>query len=419
MRPSIRRSIRRHGPAALILLVVLGGGVLLFGPSGDAIEAADRDPETDPFVGITTDGEVIPDLFPIRATGVSTGPVRRAAEAFLEALTPEQVERTTFEADGPEWRMWSNTSGYERLGVSFDEMSEAQREAAFEMIRAGMSARGFEQSRDIMRLNGHLALLLDNHDRYGEFLYWLTVMGEPSETEPWGWQLDGHHLVVNYFVLGDQVVMTPTFMGSEPVIAEEGPYAGTEALQEEQSEALAFMATLTEAQQAVAVLDSVKTGNNALAQAFQDNLVLDYAGLRATELDAAQREGLLDLIALYVGNMAEGHARIRMEEVAEHLDDTWFAWIGEAHPDATFYYRIHSPVVLIEFDHQMPIALPGPRVPNQRHIHSVIRTPNAGDYGKDLLRQHIESRHGDSDAAHTHLHGHTHTHDGGSGDHDP
>ncbi len=45
-------------------------------------------------------------------------------------------------------------------------------------------------------------------------------MGTPSATEPWGWQLDGHHLIINYFVLGDQVVMTPSFFGSEPVIAD-------------------------------------------------------------------------------------------------------------------------------------------------------------------------------------------------------
>jgi hypothetical protein len=56
-----------------------------------------------------------------------------------------------------------------------------------------------------------------------------------------------------------------------------------------------------------------------------------------------------------------------------------------------FYYRIHSPVILIEFDHQNPVGLRGPDVPNlpnREHIHVVIRTPNGNDYGKDLLRQH-------------------------------
>src|SRR5690606_19096584 len=116
--------------------------------------------------------------------------------------------------------------------------------------------------------------------------------------------------------------------------------------------------------------------NNALAQAFRDNLVLDYAGIRATALTPAQRERLLEVVAEYVDNMSEGHARVRMEEVREHLDDTWFAWIGATDEDAVFYYRIQSPVILIEFDHQMPAALEGERVPGRRHVHSVVRTPN-------------------------------------------
>jgi len=404
---------RLVAPGALIPVAVL---VVLLRPGGEESPASQQDPLSAPFVGITTDGEVIPDLFPLRATGVSTEPVRAAAEAFLQGLAPEQLEETTFPVDDLEWRMWSNTSGYQRQGVSFEEMDERQRHLAFEMIRAGLSARGFDEARNIMRLNGHLAWLLDNYERYGEFLYWITVMGEPSETEPWGWQLDGHHLVINYFVLGDQVVMTPTFMGSEPTVAEEGPYGAIEILREEQSEALAFMEALGPDQRAATILETEKTGNNALAQAFRDNLVLDYAGIRATELDPSQREGLLDLIGIYVGNMAEGHARVRMEEVREHLDDTYFAWIGEVHRDAAFYYRIHSPVILIEFDHQLPVALPGPRVPNNRHIHSVVRTPNAGDYGKDLLRQHYEDHWDDPEHGHGHEggagdgHGHDHTH---------
>ncbi|HVL70036.1 MAG TPA: DUF3500 domain-containing protein, partial [Vicinamibacterales bacterium] len=84
-----------------------------------------------------------------------------------------------------------------------------------------------------------------------------------------------------------------------------------------------------------------------------------------------------------------GHARVKMAEVRKHLDDTWFAWVGGTAPDSVFYYRVHSPVILIEFDHQLPIALRNlPRAPNREHIHSVIRTPNGNDYGKDLLRQH-------------------------------
>ena len=94
------------------------------------------------------------------------------------------------------------------------------------------------------------------------------------------------------------------------------------------------------------------------------------------------------MIDEYVGNMPAGHAKVRMEEVEKHLDDTYFAWVGGTGADAVFYYRIQSPVILIEFDHQTPVALPGPKVPGRIHVHTVVRTPNGNDYGKDLLRQH-------------------------------
>jgi hypothetical protein len=79
-----------------------------------------------------------------------------------------------------------------------------------------------------------------------------------------------------------------------------------------------------------------------------------------------------------------------MEEVRRHIGDTWFAWIGGVSDTSVFYYRIQSPVLLIEFDHQTPVALGRGGAPGRNHIHSVIRTPNGNDYGKDLLRQHHE-----------------------------
>lgn len=103
--------------------------------------------------------------------------------------------------------------------------------------------------------------------------------------------------------------------------------------------------------------------------------------------------------------MRDEHAKVRMTEVAKHLDATHFAWMGGTDQDNTFYYRVHSPVILIEMDHQTPVALPGPREPNRNHIHTVVRTPNGNDYGKDLLRQHLEQHKNDSNHRHTHDHG--------------
>jgi hypothetical protein len=347
----------------------------------------------EPFVGITANGKVEPGLYSLKSTGVSTDAVRTAANAFLSGLDAAQRSKTVFPINDDEWRKWMNPHFYVRQGVSFAEMSPAQREKAFALIGAGLSARGLKLTRDIMRLNHTLAELSNNDfEQYGEWLYHLTVMGTPSEREPWGWQLDGHHAVINYFVLGDQVVMSPFFAGSEPVTAGSGKYAGTTVLQQEQAAGLAMMRALDPAQREKASLGASKTRNNNLTEAFRDNVVLDYAGVPASQLTAAQKEQLVALAALYIDNLDEGHARVKIEEVRRHLERTYFAWIGGTGADSAFYYRIHSPVILIEFDHQLPTNLrqlsATPNVPTRDHIHTVVRTPNGNDYGKDLLRQH-------------------------------
>ena len=383
--------------AGLVLVVLGAAGIAAL----ESAEPQQADPLAEPFRGVTTNGTIQPGLFAVRRTGVSTGQVRAAAEEFLAALTPEQRARTAYPIDDLEWRKWNNVHRYARQGVSFREMSETQRERAFALLRAGLSARGLDRSRNIMRLNGHLAVVLNNFTDYGDDLYNVTVMGTPSASEPWGWQLDGHHLIINYFVLGDQVVMTPTFMGSEPISTSEGRYAGISLFQDEQNTGLAVLRALTAEQRRVAVLDSAKVRNNSLAQAFRDNLTLEYAGLKGSSMTAAQKNALLAVIAEFVGNMADGHARVRMDEVRAHIDNTYFAWIGTTDPAGVFYYRIHSPVILIEFDHQTPVAL-GQRggAPTRQHVHTVVRTPNGNDYGKDLLRLHYEATR--SDRSHGH-----------------
>jgi hypothetical protein len=346
----------------------------------------------EPFKGVTTNGAVVPGLFEIRSTGVSTAPVRTAAEAFLNTLDAAQRQQTVFPVNHDEWRKWGNQHIYFREGISFEQMTSPQRDAAFRMIEASLSAKGMKLTRDIMRLNETLGELNGNNFvEYGEWKYWISIMGVPSASEPWGWQLDGHHLNLNYFVMGDQVVMTPAFWGSEPSVATSGKYAGVSTLQDEQGRGLQMIRTLTPDQRKQAIVEVAKKGNNIMTQAFSDNVVLDYAGVRVSSFSQAQKKQLVDLMALYIGNLREGHARVHLSDVEKHLDATYFAWVGGTEDNSVYYYRIHSPVVLIEFDHETPVGLrhlyPA-GVPYREHIHSVVRTPNGNDYGKDLLRQH-------------------------------
>jgi hypothetical protein len=346
------------------------------------------------YKGIADESGVPPHLFSLRSTGVTTAPILNAAHNFLDSLTPTQVIKTQFAVDDSEWRKWSNVDNgiYVRQGTSLEEMNSMQKDAAFGLMSASLSAKGLELSFDIMKTDQTLREINDNSFVYGEEKYFFTVMGIPSATEPWGWQLDGHHLVINYFVLGDQVVVTPMFLGGEPVVATSGKYDGNEILQNEQNQGLVLLQSLDSEQREAAVISSDKLPTNLLAVAGKDNLVMNYEGISSTELSVDQNAQLIDLIRLFVDNIREDQAQVRIEEVLQHLDDTYFAWIGGTSNDAVFYYRIHSPVILIEFDHQRPVGIPNlaPNVPTRQHIHVMVRTPNGNDYGKDLLRQHLE-----------------------------
>jgi len=354
----------------------------------------------DPFEGITADGAIVPGLYPLRATGVSTDPIRRAAVEFLDSLNAAQRQQVSFDITSDAWRRWWNIHPFlMRHGVQLEDLADHQREAALRLVERALSASGFRTARDIMRLNHTIGEITGSWTEYGEWVYFISLFGQPSETEPWGWQIDGHHLIVNCFVLGDQIVATPLFMGSEPMVAETGIYQGTSVLQPEQNEGLKFILSLRAEQRSQAILyDSILStvlppergiGADGRVQtaAFRDNVQIPYEGIRATDLGIVQREQLVRLVARYTGKLRDGHAELWLDTVRQHLDDTHFVWMGGTGPDDVFYYRIHSPVILIEFDHQPGIAFDS-NEPTRNHIHTVVRTPNGNDYGMDYLRQH-------------------------------
>ena len=163
--------------------------------------------------------------------------------------------------------------------------------------------------------------------------------------------------------------------------------------------------------------------------------MVPYEGAPVAGFSKAQRKQLLDLVNAYLEPLPEGPRTARIEEVERHLDDTHFCWIGGTGEDDTFYYRIQSPVVMIEFDHHSGVFLTN-ELPAKFHIHTIVRTPNGNDYGMDLLRLHYARDHHEQarpgvagapaehkvhgkakgyspadDHGHSHAPGHTHSHD--------
>ena len=350
-----------------------------------------------PYIGITTDGKPIENLFPIKKTGISTASIKNAVMAFIVTLTEKQKAISIFPIESDEWRRWHNIENWQRAGICLEDMNTKQKELVFTLLKESLSAKGLQKAKDIMTMEAYLATLVPDNKSLGGEKYWFTFFGTPSDTEPYGWQIEGHHLVINYFVLGDHVVMTPTFMGSEPNHIDSGENKGLRTYEVEEKKGLYFYLSLNSKQRAKATLFHKKEYDFNRSEAFRDDEIIPTTGISAKELSKKQQKALLDLIAEYVGNIRDGHSKTKMDEVKFFLNETNFTWIQGDKADDPFYYRIYSPVILIEFDHQSPVFIydktkpyPGPV---KTHIHTVVRTPNGNDYGKDLLKEHLETAH--------------------------
>ncbi|MFF0501968.1 DUF3500 domain-containing protein [Nocardia aobensis] len=354
-----------------------------------------------PFVGLTTDGTVVPNLFPLQDTGISSAPLVAAGRRYCALLDATERDRGVLPIDSREWRGWINAfAPRPPHGLLLDEASQSVRNAAMDLLEAALSSSGFAQVRTAMQINEALGEIAPGYeDTLREYMYWFTVFGEPSETEPWGFQLYGHHACVNIFVLGGQLTVGPMFLGAEPRIIENGRHAGLRAFDDEIRLGLAVINSLTEGQRAEAILSqSVKwadlppglahpTEGRMQGSVARDNAIVPLDGIRATDLDAAQRERLRALLAQYVGRLPAEHARRKMIEIDAHFDDTAFAWAGGTVPSEPFYYKVQSPVIFVEFDAHSGIFLSNDD-PEPFHIHTIIRIPNGNDYGRAWLGQY-------------------------------
>ncbi|MFK0171504.1 DUF3500 domain-containing protein [Streptomyces sp. NPDC090306] len=320
-------------------------------------------------------------------------PARHALLAFLDSLPVRQVATVRFPMEHESRRHWMNGSRfYGRHGQCLEDLDHSRRALALSVVAASLGTEGYRQLVDVMRLNRTIGELRDELDVLNEWLYWFSVYGSPDRPgAPWGWQLDGHHLAVNCVVVDGRMTLTPSFLGAEPVVAEGGRYAGTRVFGPEEAAGAALFSALSEEQRARARIAEVMPPD-LFTGAYRDNLHLERAGLCLADMSRAQRESAYDLIDLYVDRAPRDQAAVRRADVRAHGALTSFAFVGDGGPGGAFYYRVHSPVVLIEFEHMASVMFEVDE-PWRNHVHTVVRTPNGGDYGVDLLRRHHASHH--------------------------
>lgn len=318
-----------------------------------------------------------------------------AASALIATFGSEERQAAVFPISAEARATWSNLPivMVRPDGLLVGSLNDEQRSALHGLLRASMSSQGYAKFAGIMRLDDMLfeiesAALRENpNPRRERFIqtrssgnYAVAIYGKPGNGD-WGWKLAGHHAAVNFTVSDGQVGFTPTFLGSSPSTIDDGPYAGWMPLPHEGGRGVDFMRSLTTAQQAAA-----KIGDQAPNDIFEGPgrraSLARYEGLKAEELSAGQARLLRALVSEYVANVDFDSAEAQLALIDQTgWDELWFSWRGPVDVNGKFYYRVHGPRILIEYNRQDP-----------NHDHMIVRDPQ-NDYGEDWLERHYTEHH--------------------------
>jgi hypothetical protein len=327
-----------------------------------------------------------------------------AATTFLATLSPEQKKQATYPFEDPERFNWHFVPR-ERKGLPLKQMTPEQRKTAMELLKTGLSVQGYEKATSIIDMENVLRVI-DNrppNDTYRDpENYSFTIFGDPAPKSPWSWRIEGHHLSLQFLSLTGQVLaQTPTFFGSNPGVlkydthmadkrmgdprVENLPQKGREILKQETEKAFALLQTLTADQRKQAIIAAVAypeiiTTNKRTASLERMD------GIRMGDMTADQKKLFMNLLQTYLTNYRITLAKQQMDKLQKAgLDDLRFAWAGDLTPELGdgkgWYYRIHGPTILIEYDNTQT---------NANHIHTVVRDLT-NDWGDDLLKQHYQS----------------------------
>lgn len=310
--------------------------------------------------------------------------MRAAAQNFFAALTPVQATKAKF-SFGDEERMNWHFIPRPRKGLPFKEMDPAQQSLAHAFLSSGLSQRGYMKATTIMSLEAVLRELEHGTGPARDpALYYFTVFGEPSDSNTWGWRVEGHHLALNFTLAeGQLVASTPTFFGSNPAEVREGPRKGLRTLAGEEDRARDLLASLDVKQREIAVT-SKEAPKDILSANSRKADVGPPVGLPAAKMTKKQTELLMALIEEYAKNMPADVASARLEQIHHaSLEKIHFAWSGGWERGEKHYYRVQGPTFLIEYDNFQNDA---------NHIHAVWRNYD-GDFGLDLLGMHLKEAH--------------------------
>ncbi|KAK4495846.1 hypothetical protein PRZ48_013114 [Zasmidium cellare] len=358
----------------------------------------------EPYKGVTNDGNVRSGLFEDEDLGVPVKAIVDATNDTLQKLDPEQRKKVQYPINAREWRCWSNPEFLLRpFGLRLEELPEDIAQSILGILEATLSPEGYQKALSAMRINHFLGECCEVPTIMNKYSYNFLLFGQPSTTEAWGWSLYGHHLCLSVFIKGGNVIVAPTFTGAEPNLIDSGPWKGTQILHKEGDLGLKLMQSLSKEQQQTAQTyklmrdpNMLQTGDlkidrwnqddqRHLCGAFRDNRVVPYEGVKVSSFALEQQQVVLDIAEEFLLYHPRSVRQQRKEQIKDHFDETYFSWIGDYGNEDPFYFRVQSPVIIFEFDHHSGVFLTN-KEPMKFHTHTIVRMPNAGDYGQALRK---------------------------------
>ena len=291
--------------------------------------------------------------------------IATAATNFLATLDDAGQAKSRYAfSDSERYRWhWTTPAGYPRNGLPLNAMTAAQQTASLALLQASTSPVGYQKALDIMALQTDLGN--DPKD------YYVTIFGEPGGKVPWGWRFEGHHLSRNFTVAGEQVVMTPFFLGAWPT---ENP-RGLRAMPREEDAARELI-TLMSADQRNKAIFSANTLNRHVTQNQSRVTPLAAVGIAYADISAAQQALVQEIVQTYLSVLPDTVAAPALERiVATGWDTLHFGWAGPLEARRSHYYRLQGATFLLEFDNSRN---------GGTHIHSVWRDFDQ-DFGDYLL----------------------------------
>jgi hypothetical protein len=308
----------------------------------------------------------------------SVAAMKSAADAFLRSLDDEGRGKARFPFASDQRENFRFTPQV-RSGLPLKEMDEAQRAAAMALLDAALSERGKLKAMQIITLEGVLLEIEKRPEVRDPGRYHVSIFGEPGDPAGWGWKFEGHHLALNYTVVGGkEVAVTPSFYGANPGEVREGAHRGLRVLRAEEELARALVLVLLEGGKSEVVF-SEKPPAEILSAENREATALEPVGIAAEGMSAAQKKALFDLISEYTGRHRKDLAEADMAKIAKAgIGKIRFGWAGGTAPGEAWYYRIQGPTFLMEAANTQNDA---------NHVHVTWRD-FTGDFGRDMLAEH-------------------------------